>query len=114
MCHFLIAVTENKVYTMAIGIKNKLDDAICQRHVIKQGAFFQKAHGCCLRLCVRQSIDAHLLAQLAVSAQVAFASLKGLSVRHGIDAFTADIYDSCFVHSNSLVDVQKGILREER
>ena len=96
---------------MAIGIKNKLDDAICQRHVIKQGAFFQKAHGCCLRLCVRQSIDAHLLAQLAVGAEVAFASLKGL---YGIDASAADIYDSCFVHSNSLVDVQKGILREER
>ena len=74
MCHFFIAVTENKVYTMAIGIKNKLDDAICQRHVIKQGAFFQKAHGCCLRLCVRQSIDAHLLAQLAVGAEVAFNS----------------------------------------
>ena len=99
---------------MAIGIKNKLDDAICQRHFIKQGAFFQKAHGCCLRLHVRQSVDTNLLAQLAVGAQVAFASLKGLPVRYGIDAFTADIYDSGFVHGDSLVDVQKGILWKER
>ena len=86
--HFRIAIAENEIHAAAVLVKDKLYHAECQRHIVQQAAFFQHTQGTRLRFC-----QPYFCAQAAMAAQAAFAPLKSVVIRHGINAVIADIYN---------------------
>ena len=106
-CHFRIAVPEDEIHAMSLRIENKLDDAVGQRHIVQQAAFFQHTQG--LGLCACQP---YFCAQTAVTAQAALAPLKSAAIRHGINAVLTNIYNVVAAYDNSLADAQKLAFRQ--
>ena len=77
ICHFCVAVAEDEIHAMPILIKDQLNDAERQRHIVQQTAFFQQAHTHWAWLCVHPP---DFCAQAAMVAQTTSTSLKTAAI----------------------------------
>ena len=83
--HFVIAVSENEVYTVPACIKDQFNDTKSQWHIVQQAAFLKqikrKMMVCIILQCIGQI---QRLPDLFMLAYISLPSLKDTSIRHSI------------------------------
>ena len=83
--HFVIAVSENEVYTVPACIKDQFNDTKSQWHFVKQATFFKKIkRNVTIRIILHCMGQVQRFPDLFMLAYISLSPLKNASIRHSI------------------------------